>query len=292
MGKSLDYDKLCSCGCGGHPRRGKIYVHGHHARGKSSWNSGLTKETDDRLRKMWPQKEVLESKLCECNVCGRYASPGKRFISGHNNTGKKNSKETIEKRIKSNLGKKHAQDTIDIIKQKAIIYQNLPEVKENNRQKHLGKKSTEKTKEKIRQKMIGRIFSKNSLTLMKKFYESDEGKILCEKRRQKCIILNKEGKIGWKVKESYPEKCYRNHLESFGYVKGVDFFQEVRVGTYKLDFTFKNKMIDFEIDGKQHKTEKAIKHDKKRDEYLKSLGWIVMRLPAKILRKLLKNASH
>lgn len=37
-------------------------------------------------------------------------------------------------------------------------------------------------------------------------------------------------------------------------------------------------MIDLEIDGKQHKYSENIIHDKIRDEYLISLGYIVYRI--------------
>ena len=93
----------------------------------------------------------------------------------------------------------------------------------------------------------------------------------------------------WGIGESYPERCYRERLETLGYIKDVDFFQEFRVGRYSLDFTFKDRMIDFEIDGSQHLRQKEIERDKKRDEYLVSQGWTVMRLSAKKLRKLIKQ---
>ena len=93
----------------------------------------------------------------------------------------------------------------------------------------------------------------------------------------------------WGIGESYPERCYRERLEALGYRKDVDFFQEIRVGRYSLDFSFKDCMIDFEIDGSQHLRPKEIERDKIRDEYLVSQGWTVMRLSAKKLKQLMKK---
>ncbi len=93
----------------------------------------------------------------------------------------------------------------------------------------------------------------------------------------------------WGIGESYPERCYRERLEGLGYIKDQDFFQEVRVGRYSLDFSFRDRMIDFEIDGSQHLRQKEIERDKKRDKYLVSQGWIVMRLSAKKLKQLMSK---
>ena len=48
-----------------------------------------------------------------------------------------------------------------------------------------------------------------------------------------------------------------------------------------------NEKHYIEIDGKQHLTLEAIEHDKKRDEWLQSQGWIGIRLPAKGLKEFL-----
>lgn len=52
-------------------------------------------------------------------------------------------------------------------------------------------------------------------------------------------------------------------------------------GKYFLDFFIKknNKLIDLEIDGKQHQYEDRKIHDQERDEYLKMKGYIIYRIP-------------
>ena len=54
------------------------------------WNKGLTKETDERVRKHAEslRKPKVESKLCECG-CNELAKPGNRFVIGHANKGRK-----------------------------------------------------------------------------------------------------------------------------------------------------------------------------------------------------------
>ena len=52
------------------------------------------------------------------------------------------------------------------------------------------------------------------------------------------------------------------------------FVMEHQVGYYRLDFAWPKRKLYFEVDGDQHYTEDGIKHDKRRTEYLKKLGWI------------------
>lgn len=98
-------------------------------------------------------------------------------------------------------------------------------------------------------------------------------------------VKNGEHK-GWQSRNilSYPEKFFIEVLKNnnlFGlcdtnYVikkKDLGLNEE---GNYFLDFYFKDKKIDLEIDGKQHKY--RIEHDIKRYEYLKNNGIIVYRI--------------
>jgi len=103
--------------------------------------------------------------------------------------------------------------------------------------------------------------------------------------------LHEEGKIGWKTlnshEESYPESVFRGFLESLGAIKGKDFEQEYRVGSYLLDFAYVEEKRYVEIDGSQHLQLDRMKHDKVRDEWLLEQGWVGMRLPAKGLAEYL-----
>ena len=95
-----------------------------------------------------------------------------------------------------------------------------------------------------------------------------------------------------KYLQEHPEDCYykKNH-SSKGPSYAESYFKEIfvkenipleyhlRIGSYELDFYNKEKGIDVEIDGHQHTAYKEIvESDKRRTEYLESLGWKVIRI--------------
>lgn len=83
-------------------------------------------------------------------------------------------------------------------------------------------------------------------------------------------------KLHHSSKESYPEKYFASLFENEGI---VGYERDLHVSGYFLDFAFKDKMIDFEVDGSQHYVDKAIvEHDKKRTQVLESLGWKTIRV--------------
>ncbi len=55
------------------------------------------------------------------------------------------------------------------------------------------------------------------------------------------------------------------------------FHRQRNIGDYIVDFYCPNLRIVIEIDGSQHYTPEAIEYDKQRTEYLKNLGFIVLR---------------
>lgn len=113
----------CKCGCGkkvtnlkhkffSHEcywKSNQIYKSGERLaisnKGKSPWNKGLTKETDERVNLHADKLRTKYPQLCECG-CGEMTAPGSRFISGHNGRGVKQSEETIAKRVLKNKGQK------------------------------------------------------------------------------------------------------------------------------------------------------------------------------------------
>jgi len=101
-----------------------------------------------------------------------------------------------------------------------------------------------------------------------------------EKIRKALIKAHKEGRAynyginSWHKEPSYPEKFWKevieNEFEDKNYV-----FQLV-IYPYRVDFAWKHKMKIIEIDGVQH--EKRKEKDQKRDAFLKSKGWQILRL--------------
>lgn len=85
---------------------------------------------------------------------------------------------------------------------------------------------------------------------------------------------------GWKSRNimSYPEQFWIEVLNN----NSIPFVREdFTTKKYFLDFLIEKngKKIDLEIDGKQHMYNDRIKHDKERDEFLKSNDYIVYRIP-------------
>ena len=71
-------------------------------------------------------------------------------------------------------------------------------------------------------------------------------------------------------KTSYPEQYF---LDLFR-VEKIDLKHHLRISFYELDFYNEEKKVYVEIDGDQHFRDKRImESDKKRTEYLTSLGW-------------------
>ncbi|MBI4837013.1 MAG: endonuclease domain-containing protein [Candidatus Portnoybacteria bacterium] len=57
---------------------------------------------------------------------------------------------------------------------------------------------------------------------------------------------------------------------------GYKFRRQHSIGKYIVDFYCPEKKLIIELDGSQH-IEKQKEHDEQRDEYLKSLGFIILR---------------
>ena len=199
---------------------------------------------------------LIKEPICQCS-CGQLVKTGNNFINGHNMKGK--SSPFKGKTLVEIHGEEKAQQLIN---------------------KHLGntyssgRKNSKETLEKMR---LGRLGKKDSKeTLIKKRASALTPKNIA--RRTKEL---EEGIISWPRGESYPESVFREYLESLGAIKGEDFEQEYRVGTYRLDFAYVDEKRYVEIDGKQHLLPEDIEHDRIRDEWLEKQGWIGIRLPAK-----------
>lgn len=77
-------------------------------------------------------------------------------------------------------------------------------------------------------------------------------------------------------KESYPEKYFRELLTN-GNITGWK--RNFHLIGYFLDFGFKDKKIDLEIDGEQHYTDKGmVEHDIIRNKSILEEGWKVIRI--------------
>jgi very-short-patch-repair endonuclease len=123
----------------------------------------------------------------------------------------------------------------------------------------------------------------NSLKNRKKRVVSEETKIKISKARIEYFKNNPNIHPYKNInKESYPEKCFRECLEKNN-IKG--WIQELRIFMYSIDFAFPEFKMAVEIDGRFHEFPDIKEKDEKRTKYLNSLGWRVIRFPAKLINK-------
>lgn len=72
---------------------------------------------------------------------------------------------------------------------------------------------------------------------------------------------------------SYPEQYWKEVLQN----NNIQFDIEVQINKYRLDFVIGN--VDLEIDGDQHYLDKRIiQSDLRRTEFLKELGFEIVRI--------------
>jgi len=74
---------------------------------------------------------------------------------------------------------------------------------------------------------------------------------------------------------SYPERYFAELFKN----EGIELKSYYPFFTYELDFADPDLKIDIEVDGNQHRCDKKIiKHDIKRDAFLKKQGWRTFRI--------------
>ncbi|MEM1227531.1 MAG: endonuclease domain-containing protein [Planctomycetota bacterium] len=61
--------------------------------------------------------------------------------------------------------------------------------------------------------------------------------------------------------------------------RGQKFRREYPIPPYTADFCCVSLMLNIEVDGKHHQTEKGQQRDRRRDEFLADNGYEVMRIP-------------
>jgi len=60
---------------------------------------------------------------------------------------------------------------------------------------------------------------------------------------------------------------------------GYNFRRQHPIGPYIADFAIHTGKLIVEVDGETHGTEEEMAHDRRRDAYLQSQGWRVLRIP-------------
>lgn len=127
----------------------------------------------------------------------------------------------------------------------------------------------------------------------KKQKHSQETKIKISKARIKYLAENPE-MVPYKLNHyskgpSYPERYWKKIFDSVG----LKYTEQYQIHTYQLDFALVEEKIDIEIDGEQHYLdERIVESDKRRNEYLKSLGWKIIRIRWSEYKKLVAKQDR
>ena len=62
----------------------------------------------------------------------------------------------------------------------------------------------------------------------------------------------------------------------------IKFREQYKIGSYTADFLI-NDFLVVEIDGPHHEVQEQIEHDEKRDNYMRKMGYKVLRVPVWVL---------
>lgn len=274
--------------------------------GKSPWNKGLTKETDERVAK-YGKSGSITNKGKTSSFKGKNHTEESKEKNRQSNLGRiawnkgltKETDERVSKYIKNNSSlfkkgnipwnKELTKETNEILKLSGEKHSIT--VKNNPRPNFKGKHHTVESIEKNRATNLKIKNTPEAISKMRAIAKEIASRPEVKERKRELAIERLEDKtcnFGWNGKESYPEKYFREFIESMGAVKGVDFFQNYPVGRYRLDFAYVDEKHYIEIDGGQHLEPERIEHDIKRDAWLQTRGWTGLRIPVKDLYKFLK----
>jgi hypothetical protein len=95
----------CLCGCNQEVKLGNKYINDHQNRGRVTWNKGLTKETDERVKKQAEEHTGYKHTEEDKRKIGKASEGNKNCL------GLKQSEETKRKRIKSRKWYKPSKET-------------------------------------------------------------------------------------------------------------------------------------------------------------------------------------
>lgn len=75
------------------------------------------------------------------------------------------------------------------------------------------------------------------------------------------------------------EKRIISIFEQIGFKEGVDYIRQHPIGgRFVIDFAFVNEQFAIEVDGTSHNEKQQKKLDDKRDRYLRTVGWVPLRV--------------
>lgn len=109
---------------------------------------------------------------------------------------------------------------------------------------------------------------------------TNETKEKISRKRTEWLKNPENRKIYGRGKKSWMELCFEKWLSDNkieGWITEDHFWNPTLRKNYYVDFLFKDKKLIVELDGNQHK--KTLLQDSIRDDYLRTLGYNIMRIP-------------
>ena len=233
--------------------------------------------------------EENSKKPNKCLFCGKELEGKNKYsrkfcdsscAASYNNKGRKHSEETKEK-IQDTLKRK--------FKEGIIIPHNLGKYKENVSALNKAKEKIVKTNDEIYSKFRKCIICGKDFIVSRRKNGSYSKSTTCSKKCHHILISNNGKKVaeklinegrhqGWKSRNiiSYPESFWINVLNN----NNIEFKHNFPLDKYFLDFYIEinGRLIDLEIDGKQHKYEDRHASDILRDKFIKSQNIEVYRI--------------
>ena len=122
---------------------------------------------------------------------------------------------------------------------------------------------------------------------------SDETKLKISKSRIQYLIDNPD-MVPYKLNHytngrSYPEQYWKEILDKHN----ISYQEQYPISYYQLDFAILDKKIDLEIDGDQHYLDaKIVESDKRRTQFLESIGWQVIRIKWSDFKKMTNTEKY
>ena len=117
-----------------------------------------------------------------------------------------------------------------------------------------------------------------------RFFHTEETKAKIRNARLN-YMKHHPNNTAWRLSNySYPEKLFSIFLEKYKYTKSYKIIREYSLFPYFIDFAFVDQKLAIEIDGSQHLLPDRKLKDLKKDSFLLSKGWKVIRITENLVK--------
>jgi len=287
-------NNLCQCGCG-QPvaNNGNRFINHHGTTGRHHTEEEKIKISQSKIGKPSPLKGKQFTEEHKCNISLAKKSKHLHLSEEHKNKisiakkGRHKSEETKKRMSIAFTGRIHSEET-----KRKIGLANSKKVWSDEERKilslaHMGNCMSKKSRLKSSRTHKERLSNKNiriELSERTKLYWSNLSKKERANRLQKWISSSR-------IRVSKPQFTLYSYLkEIFPEVKLEHLIKKEDGSLIYLDIADVDNKINYEYDSiRYHFGEIFEDKDNKRDEYLKNIGWTVMRVKQKELKEFIYN---